>query len=160
MYLVSRLLPAHLLIASILFGQCALTRKASNPGLRLSTRMESEAAIVGEPAVVHILLANLAKSAFTLMERFEERDFEALVTDSRGEPPPLTEYGGKIRASPYGVSLMHYSSLPPGQSVAGDEDLTRIYKLAPGKYSVSVCRIVVDVGAVYSKEVHFVVKGN
>lgn len=154
------LLPMYVLgIASLLCGQCERVNKASFAGITLSIGANVTTGVLGQPLMLHLSVSNTSAITFTLMDRFVERDFELHVTDSRGIEVPLTEFGAKIRASPYRDTTLHFVSVAPGETVNGDEDVTRIYSLTkPGIYSVQACRIVKNIGAVYSNKVDILIK--
>ncbi len=142
-----------------MYGQCATMDKASPPEVLLSIVADTESVGLGQPIIVHLTFVNSSTSTFTLMDRFEVRDFEVHIRNSQGAEAPFTEYGAKIRASPYRDSTLHFISFSPGDKIAADEDLSKIYKLTfPGKYSVYGCHIINGVGSVYSNKISIVIK--
>jgi hypothetical protein len=66
-----------------------------------------------------------------------------VVTDERGEEPPLTE-GGRGRRDAFAPNGERGKNIPieiqPGRSFRERDgiDLNRLYRLAPGRYSVQV----------------------
>ena len=141
------------------YGQCSRMQKVSPPGVRLIITAEPTPLTVADPVVVHMSFENSSKQTFSLMDRFAERDFEVHVQDSKGKEAPLTEYGEKIRMSPYNDTMMHIISFSPGDKIGADEDIRKVYKLEiPGTYSVYACHLIYKVGSVYSDKIEIIVK--
>lgn len=141
------------------YGQCSSMEKAAPPGVTLAIAAEATGVEATDPVIVHMTFENSSKQTFSLMERFAERDFEVHVEDSKGREAPLTEYGKKIRTSPFNDTMMHLISFSPGDKLAADEDVRKLYKLElPGRYSVYTCRLINKVGSVFSNKIEVVLK--
>ncbi|MEO8662526.1 MAG: hypothetical protein ABI693_28960 [Bryobacteraceae bacterium] len=116
----------------------------------------------GGRAVLHVELANSSKRPFTVIESSAQRSFEIHVVDSHGSEPPLTESAKIMRhiGRVPDVNFRNFAaSVEPGDVLKADMDIAEAYVLAePGKYTVTVCRMVTEFGPVLSNAVTLLVR--
>jgi hypothetical protein len=137
------------------WGQCRSGPAAAHlpEGLTLAINADKVTVRPSEHLVVHIDLSNKSSIVVSMWDYlFVERNYELHVLDSNRKEAPLTSYAKTIRTYPHGSSIL--VKLASGESDRDEEDLTKLYELsAPEKYTIRVCRDLVDWGNIYSNEI-------
>ena len=107
--------------------------------------------------MLRVELTNASTHPFTVVETSTQRDFEIHVLDSKGHEPPLTENARSRRGMGKAPEVLFRNfplTVQPGDVLKAREDIRDSYTLLdPGKYTVTVCRVVMELGPVLSNPV-------
>jgi hypothetical protein len=108
--------------------------------------------------VVHAELSNKSSVSISVRDYIlVEWNYWARIIDSSGREAPTTNHGTKIRP-PVIFGSGTLNELAPGETRRGEEEVTTIYDLSkPGKYSLQVCRDLIDLGNIYSNKIEILV---
>jgi hypothetical protein len=141
---------------NIIFLMIAIS--SPSDGVTLAADLPKKVFRDGEPIPLACKLVNKSDRDFTYGAAYFYRHHSLIVRDTRGEEPPLTEMGEEIRSLPRSrlrkfmkqiVVVVEagksYESLP--REGGAQNDLNKLYRLSPGKYTVSVR---------YNKDIEFV----
>ncbi len=149
----------------LIFGARAATPCVSDkrPLARVSTegvlliRLDRPEISLGERAILHVQLTNASKRPLTVLETSPQREFEIHMVDSHGSEPQLTEPARTMRGMgkfPDVIFRNFPLTVEPGDVLKADEDISEAYLLTErGSYTVTVCRVVTELGPVVSNSV-------
>jgi hypothetical protein len=150
---------ACMLSCAHLAGGCAKDKRPA----RISTEAVISISIdrtevgLGGLIMLHVQLTNASIHPLTVLETTTQRDFEIHVEDSHGVEPPLTERAKSMRGKGKYPDVIFRSfplTLEPSEVLKADEDVGQAYLLTePGRYTVTVCRVVFELGPVLSNSI-------
>lgn len=123
-----------------LSAQCLNRPTTTVPGVSLTIAAPAKSYVLGEIIKLHLSLSNASGQTHKRLETDYEYEFEVQAVGPDGAPAQLTDYGRKLRRSPFFATLANDVDILPGSTVEVDEDISKIYQFAkPGSYHLSAC---------------------
>ena len=153
------ILATFLLSGANLMAGCAMDKRPARVSTEavLSISLDRTEVVLGEHVMLHVQLTNASLRQLAVRETSTQREFEIRVVDSRGDEPPLTERAKAMRGKgkvPDVIFRNFPLTMEPGDVLKADEDIGDAYLLTePGHYTVTVCRVVFELGPVLSNSI-------
>jgi len=149
--MLARFLLIAIAVASNALALVSQTLPASqgNSGISL-TLSAPQPTVKGGPVIVTVAVKNISEHVIGVEEdraSRQEHNYIVTVRDEQGKEAPTTAYHRMLRGQPsHGDPVVVQNSseilvpLDPGKTLLDSIDLTKLYSLEPGVYSVQVER--------------------
>ena len=113
----------------------------ASEGFQLLAKVERVPTDSGDSLVLKLTMKNVTTETLRLIKTVPEKLYQVTVTNDRGEPLPLTEYGKRRREAVPGARIV--LRVGPGEEVQQEIPLDKMYDLTgKGTYSLTVKRNV------------------
>jgi len=139
-------------LAGFLANCCVLAAQTAPPGYKLHLWTRDASAIVnqGQPLVIMVSLKNVSSQLINVEEDKSlsgDANYKLSVLDINGKEPPLTAYHRLLRGKPDPkdpMMILNSDSilvpLGPRGTLTNPIDLSKLYSLKPGQYTVQARR--------------------